>query len=217
MSNSAPPIAPPPPLPPEGDTEKSTDVDASQNQIDKAAEEGRLTIRPQDLSVKVIEALATKFGPEKVVGKLTECMEATKTMAIGGRPYETPDFKTQLDALKLLLQYQVGMPVARTEVVTHNVDTMQTLESKMQKSPALRRAVGRMLDRTHEDGAAPAIEVGSVPPETEREIQEAEEVLQSVPEQPETPIEAEVRTKPNSMKDFLKVRGPMSAEEKLTR
>jgi hypothetical protein len=195
------------------DTSKSTTVDATSTEIDNAAKEGRLSIRSQDLAPKVIEALAIKFGPTEVVNKIAECMEATKTMAIGGKPLETPDYKTRLDALKLLLQYQIGMPVARSEVITHNVDTVQTLEAKIQRSPALRRAVGRMLDRAKQDDG----EVVDVPVKevSDSDAKAAEEALQAAPVQPETPVEAEVRTR--SMGEMLRSRGKASIEEKLTR
>ena len=200
-----------------GETVKKTSSEATPSEIEKAADEGRLNIRSGDLSTKVLEALAAKFGPSKVVNKIEECLAATKTMAIGGSPFEVPDFKVQLDALKLLLQYQVGMPVARTESIIHNTDTIHSLENKMQRSPALRRAVGRMLDRAKiEDGEV--VDVGSTSqhqPLTDDEDSVAEEVLQSTPESPETPVETEVISR--SMSDVLNVRGRLSVEEKLTR
>tara|TARA_R100000700_G_scaffold30415_2_gene37394 strand:+ start:201 stop:842 length:642 start_codon:yes stop_codon:yes gene_type:complete len=213
MPKKQPESLPLPSLPPEGTVEKETVVQEAESKIKKAAEEGRLSIRAADLAPKIIESLAIKFGPDQVVAKIAECMSATKTMAIGGKPFETPDFKTRLDALKLLLQYQVGMPVSRSEVVTHNVDTMQTLENKMQKSPALRRAVGRMLDRSKaEDGEA--IEVPSEQL-IEGDLTEAEKALKERPKDEETPIESEVRKKILS-KD-LKVRGSLDADEKYSR
>jgi hypothetical protein len=200
-----------------GETVKKTSSEATPSEIEKAADEGRLNIRSGDLSTKVLEALAAKFGPSKVVNKIEECLAATKTMAIGGSPFEVPDFKVQLDALKLLLQYQVGMPVARTESIIHTTDTIHSLENKMQRSPALRRAVGRMLDRAKiEDGEV--VDVGSTSqhqPLTDDEDSVAEEVLQSTPESPETPVETEVISR--SMSDVLNVRGRLSVEEKLTR
>lgn len=221
MSISAPaaiPTAAPnvPAPPPGGDTEKSTDVEATSTEIDKAGEEGRLSIRAADLAPKIIEALAVKYGPDKIVAKIEECLNATKTMAIGGKPFETSDYKTRLDALKLLLQYQVGMPVARSETIVHNVDTIQTLETKMQKSPALRRAVGRMLDRAKiEEGEIVETQAEVV---SEADAKEAEEVLQEAPEQPETPVETEVRTKAGgSMRDHLKSRGNMDTTVKYHR
>lgn len=207
MSNSALSLTPPPEG---GEPEKTTTVHAKTKEIESAAEEGRLSITPADLSTKVIEELATRFGPKKVVDKLEGLLKATKTMAVGGRPLEVPDFKTQLDSLKLLLQYQIGMPVARTEAVVHNVDTMQTLENKMQKSPALRRAVGRMLDRSKEEDG----EIVEVPaePMAEGDEEEAEEALQTIPEQPDTPIESEVISR--SMGEMLRSKGNRDTIEK---
>ena len=213
MPKKKPESIPLPSSPPEGTVERETIVKETEGKIKKAAEEGRLSIRAADLAPKIIESLAIKFGPDQVVAKIAECMSATKTMAIGGKPFETPDYKTRLDALKLLLQYQVGMPVSRSEVVTHNVDTMQTLESKMQKSPALRRAVGRMLDRSKEEDGE-ILEITNEPI-VDGDIEEAEEVLQERPEPKETPVESEVRKKILS-KD-LKVKGSLGAVEKYSR
>lgn len=207
MSNSAPTLTPPPEG---GEPEETTTVHVKTKEIESAAEEGRLSITPADLSTKVIEELATRFGPKKVVDKLEGLLKATKTMAVGGRPLEVPDFKTQLDSLKLLLQYQIGMPVARTEAIVHNVDTMQTLENKMQKSPALRRAVGRMLDKSKEEDG----EIIEVPAEAmlEGDEEEAEEALQEVPDQPDTPVEAEVISR--SMGEMLRSKGNRDTIEK---
>ena len=200
-------------LPPEATTEKEIISEDGPKALQKAAEDGRLSIRAADLAPKIIEGLAKKFGPDKVVEKLEECLNATKTVTMNRRPVEVTDYKIRLDALKLLLQYQVGNPVSRSEVVTHNVDTMQTLESKMQKSPALRRAVGAMLDRSKvEDG-----EIVDISPQrdlSDAEVAQAEEDLQAVPEQPETPVEAEVRVRSAGE---VTTRGPLPIEEKLSR
>ena len=214
MTMSSDPTAPPPQLPPEAVTTSEVVSEADAEELTAAAEEGRLSIRAKDLAPKIIEKLSAKFGPDIIVKKLQECLEATKTMAVAGRPLEVDDYKTRLDALKLLLQYQVGMPVSRSEVVTHNVDTMHTLGNKMQQSPALRRAIGKMLDNANEaDGATPR----DVTPMalSEPEEVEAEEVLQSVPESPETPVEVEVRTR--TMGEALRSRGKLTPEEKFTR
>jgi hypothetical protein len=128
---------------------------------------------------------------------------------VKGSPMEVPDFKLRLDSAKLVLQYQVGNPVTRSEVVTHNVDTMQTLEGKMQKSPALRRAIGKMLDRSDDN----IVDVDDIT--SDKEVVEAEEALQSIPEQEETEIEAEVRVKVDS--PDIKTRTQLSAEEKYNR
>jgi len=196
--------------------EKTVKPQATQAEIASASREGRLTIRSGEVAPQILNSLAAKFGPDYIVAKFEECLMATKTMAISGRPFETVDYKTRLDALKALMQYQVGMPVARSEVITHNVDTMQTLESKMQTSPALRRAIGRMLDKSKSE-SGDLIDVSENPesPLTEQEISDAEDALQYVPSNQETPIQAEVRKR--SMMEELKSRGNMSVIEKFSR
>ena len=204
-----------PPSPPEGKSDMVLDSDLKESDIRSAAKEGRLSLRAADLAPKIIEELAKKFGPDTIVSQIAECMGATKTISISGRPFETPDYKTRLDTLKLLLQYQIGMPVARSEVVTHNVDTMQSLESKMQGSPALRRAIGKMLDRSKEkEGEVVEAVTEDI---SDEEVQEAEQVLRSVggTEEGETPVQREVRVR--SMGEALKVKGTLSPEEKFSR
>ena len=196
----------------DGETERTESADLTQSELSRAAREGRVSVRASNLAPQILEALAKKFGPDYIVGKFEECLGATKTIAIGGRPYETTDFKTRLDALRTLVQYQVGMPVARSEVITHNVDTMQTLESKMQSSPALRRAIGRMLDKSKsEEGEVVDVTSQS----SDQDAVDAEKALQEVARNPETPIQEEIRIR--SMKDVLTVKGGGSIEEKYSR
>ena len=94
---------------------------------------------------------------------------------------EVPDYKIRLDTAKTVMLYQVGSAINRTEVVTHNIDTLSSLQNKLQKSPALRRAVGNMIaDNT--DGA---IDVHSQNL-TNDEIAEATEELQNIPSSQDT-------------------------------
>lgn len=204
-----------PDLPPEGKSDMVLESDLKESDIRTAAKEGRLSLRAADLAPKIIEELAKKFGPDTIVNQIAECMGATKTIAISGRPFETPDYKTRLDTLKLLLQYQIGMPVARSEVVTHNVDTMQSLESKMKGSPALRRAIGKMLDRSKvEQGEVVETQMEDI---SEEEEEEAERVLKSIKpeEEEETPVQREVRVR--TMGDALRVKGTLDPVEKFSR
>jgi len=126
-------------------SEEVVKSDKNNNELKEAANEGRVNMRPKDMSVAVTAKINEKFGADAVVNVLAECMEATKTIAIGGRPMEVPDYKIRLDSAKTVMLYQVGSAVTRSEVVTHNVDTLSSLQSKLQKSPALRRAVGNMI------------------------------------------------------------------------
>jgi len=112
----------------------------------QANADGDIVVRPKHISIRVLESINKKFGCDAVARTLAECLEATKTVSIKGMPLETPDYKVRLETAKLIMQYQVGNPVTRQEIVTKNIDTMSTLQSKLAKSPALRRAVGNMLD-----------------------------------------------------------------------
>jgi len=212
MSNSEPeqPVLPtitPAPLVGTEITEGTTETPQA---LTEAAKQGRVAIRPKEVGLKLSQSLAEKFSPEEITSTLAHCMKATKTMVVGGKPFEVDDHKLRLDAVKLLLQYQIGMPVARSESVVHNVDTMQTLQDKLKKSPALRRAVGRMLD--DEAGTGAEIASGRVVDVSDEEIKQAEEDLQSMPEHAETPVQAEVRKR--TMSDALKTKGGRDIEDK---
>lgn len=195
------------PAPPEG-VEIIEGTTESPKSVAEAAKEGRVAIRPKEVGIRLSQKLAEKFSPDQITNTLASCMQATKTMVVGGKPFEVDDHKLRLDAVKLLMQYQIGMPVARSESVVHNVDTMQTLQDKLKKSPALRRAVGRMID--DESDGSPAS--GPVVDVSESEMQEAEQELQSMPEQDETPVQAEVRKR--SMTDALRAKGGRDFEDK---
>jgi hypothetical protein len=185
------------------------------SEITSAAKDGRVMIRPENIGPSILQAIAKKFDAEFIIKGLLECAQATKIVVVGGKPMEVADSKIRLDTIKLLLQYEVGMPVARSEVITHNVDTMQTLEAKIQTSPALRRAIGRMIDKAK----SPDGKLVDVTPQRELnevEMRDAEEALQKTPPSPENPMATEIRKR--TMGELLKSRGAItSPEEKFSR
>jgi hypothetical protein len=164
--------------------------DSSSKVLDDAAKDGRVAVRPKEVGMGVLKRINEKFGDDAVVKVLADCMGATKTIVVGGRPMEVPDYKLRLDSAKTVMQYQVGNPVTRQEVITHNVDTLSSLQSKLQKSPALRRAVGNMLGSVDE-------QVVDVTPTgvgmTEEEQQEATAELQRIPQSEDTDVGKAIR------------------------
>tara|TARA_R110000764_G_scaffold128806_2_gene216566 strand:- start:834 stop:1517 length:684 start_codon:yes stop_codon:yes gene_type:complete len=169
-------------------SEKTVGSSASTNELSNAAKKGNVLMRPKDMNIAVLTKMNEKFGSDKVVEILAECMAATKTIAIAGRPMEVPDHKVRLDTAKTVMQYQVGNPVTRQEVVTHNVDTLSSLQSKLQKSPALRRAVGNMLgDSTEVVDVSPQRELSS-----DEELEAAAE-LQRIPQAEDTEVGKAIR------------------------
>ena len=161
-------------------SEKTVGSSASTNELSNAAKKGNVLMRPKDMNIAVLTKMNEKFGSDKVVEILAECMAATKTIAIAGRPMEVPDHKVRLDTAKTVMQYQ--------EVVTHNVDTLSSLQSKLQKSPALRRAVGNMLgDSTEVVDVSPQRELSS-----DEELEAAAE-LQRIPQAEDTEVGKAIR------------------------
>jgi len=176
-------------------TEKTVSHEGSSKTLTEAAKDGRVAVRPKEIGLAVMVKLNKQFGDNAVVDTLVECMAATKTIAVGGRPMEVPDYKIRLDSAKTVMQYQVGNAVTRTEVVTHNVDTLSSLQSKLQKSPALRRAVGNMLTGSG-GGGVNGEGIVDVSPQRELSNEEASEAtaeLQRLPQSEDTEVGKAIR------------------------
>jgi len=176
-------------------TEKIASHEGSSKTLTEAAKDGRVAVRPKEIGLAVMMKLNEQFGDNAVVDTLVECMAATKTIAVGGRPMEVPDYKIRLDSAKTVMQYQVGNAVTRTEVVTHNVDTLSSLQSKLQKSPALRRAVGNMLTGSG-GGGVDGEGIVDVSPQRELSNEEASEAtaeLQRLPQSEDTEVGRAIR------------------------
>ena len=157
--------------------------------LTEANADGDVVVRPKSISVSVLESINKRFGSDAVAKTLAECLDATKTVSIKGVPLETPDYKVRLDTAKLIMQYQVGNPVTRQEIVTKNIDTMSTLQSKLAKSPALRRAVGNMLDNVEGKANTRTIDVTT---ETEAQKVLVEEAFEPRSETERVVVDGEV-------------------------
>lgn len=106
--------------------------------------------RPVDLthsahySAKLIEAMAEAFPVEEIIALLRRLSKA-KTYSKDGTEYD--DFRTQLAASTLMLNYVVGRPVERQEVVSVKLDPDSAvgIDDRLRKSPALRESLKRAI------------------------------------------------------------------------
>lgn len=96
-------------------------------------------------SPKLIEAIATEFPVELIVDLLKSLVTA-EVITKGG--HRIADNRTRLAAATLMLNYLVGRPVERQEIVTVNVDADSEtgMMDRLAKSPALRAALRKALD-----------------------------------------------------------------------
>jgi UDP-N-acetylglucosamine transferase subunit ALG13 len=107
--------------------------------------------RPVDLtksahySPKLIEAIAEHFPVESIIALLQRITEA-KVFTKDGRAMD--DHRTQLAAAQLILNYVVGRPVERQEIVNVSLDADASagLEARLKSSPAARAALRKALD-----------------------------------------------------------------------
>lgn len=95
-------------------------------------------------SPKLIEAIAAKFPVESIVELLDSLVKA-KIVTKGG--HEIADNRTRLAAATLMLNYLVGRPVERQEIVsvTVDADAEAGLSERLAKSPALRQSLKRAI------------------------------------------------------------------------
>ena len=84
-----------------------------------------------------------------ILAEVFRCLSATKyyySKSEGGMVHE-PDYRTRLDAAKLLLAYVEGLPVATSlsVAVGDQPGAAMTLEEAADKSPALRSRLHKLL------------------------------------------------------------------------
>ena len=103
--------------------------------------------KPNTNSAETLARVLNKECPESLLGEvLSQCLAATTISRNGA---VCPDFRTRLSACQIALGYKFGLPVRREESVNMNVDAERPdkLEERLQRSPALRRALRDMLAR----------------------------------------------------------------------
>jgi hypothetical protein len=98
---------------------------------------------PSTISRRLSSMLAEAFPPEVIVEKIKELMNA-EVVTKGGQV--RPDTRTQESAVKLLLNYTVGLPVIRSENIMVNVNpSAEDVQAKIDHSPALRQQLAVMI------------------------------------------------------------------------
>lgn len=118
------------------------------NGLDMAKEDVR------SLTAKLLHTLAMRFSGDDIVNMLEKALSATKVAKIKNEEGKTedvdvPDFRTRLDAVRLILSYTAGTPVQREERVNYNMD-MSDLDGPelielLSQSPAMLQKIKGMI------------------------------------------------------------------------
>lgn len=92
------------------------------------------------------EALARRISNKRLVDVLWECMHATTVLKNG---VVIPDWRARLEAIKLILAYMIGTPIARQEIVVSQLDDDDDEDfiDKMARSPMLLACMKRQIAR----------------------------------------------------------------------
>lgn len=103
-------------------------------------------VNMQSLSEQLLLTLATAIPAEDIKESLREMMQAVHVTKGGD---ERPDYRTRLEAVKLLTAYIVGTPVQRQEVASYNYDINDLdergLVEAMSNSPAIIDKLEKMI------------------------------------------------------------------------
>lgn len=116
--------------------------------------------RPQPVTSarEIAAALEKEISPDQVAKVLRDALSATTLSRSGAVEVDT---RSRLQAAALVLSYQVGTPVQRSESVNVNLDADSAvgLKQRLAHSPALRKVLQGMLDEVEKSG--PTIEASS--------------------------------------------------------
>jgi len=102
------------------------------------------TAPPDSPSRALAAALAADVPSERLAAVLSDALAATVVSRSG---QVLPDTRSRLQAASLILAYQIGTPVQRSEsvVVTMDADQSKDTMERLKHSPALREAMRRAL------------------------------------------------------------------------
>jgi hypothetical protein len=123
---------------------EETEKKAASNLSKTARQKRRADLaNPSTISIRLSSMLAEAFPPEEIIEKIKELMNA-EVVTKGGQV--RPDTRTQESAVKLLLNYTVGLPIQRSENITVNVtESNEDIQAQIDHSPALRAELARMI------------------------------------------------------------------------
>lgn len=95
------------------------------------------------------QALAKAIPPERIAAALSDALSATNITRSGAVEADT---RSRLQAASLILAYQVGRPIERSESITVNVDADSDADFKvrLRNSPALRDSLRQMLSEAEQ-------------------------------------------------------------------
>ena len=120
------------------------------------------------LTPRLIEILADRFPPDRIAETIEKLLTATH-LTKGGQKID--DNRAIEAGVKLLLAYQIGLPVQRQEIVQMNIDGDAQVEERMLKSPAVRQALREKLDALDKGTEADVVEI-PIEPEKINRIEE---------------------------------------------
>lgn len=100
-------------------------------------------------------AFKEAFTTDEIIAKIKQMMDAERpiyatvdgTQSVVGHE---PDWQTQREALKALLNYREGLPVKRVEEIRTNVVSAADIERKIVTSPAYCDALQKLIDHARE-------------------------------------------------------------------
>jgi hypothetical protein len=101
-------------------------------------------IPAENPSTTLALALGKEAPPERLAQVLADALSATTVSRSGSVEVDT---RSRLQAASLILAYQIGRPIERSEVVTVSLDASQQgdMSERLRHSPALRAAMRRTL------------------------------------------------------------------------
>lgn len=104
--------------------------------------------RVDDPNRLAIEALLDEHGAQgKAVATLMACLDAKRTYydIYSKTMVEEPDYATRQSASRTLLEYKVGKPIVRQQILVGTVDSLEDVEKKLASSPAMREQFKKLI------------------------------------------------------------------------
>jgi hypothetical protein len=101
---------------------------------------------PEDPNRALAAEIDQQAPAKRSIKALADALTADQVNRDGSRG---PDHRTRVSAALALLQYRVGRPIERSEVISVNLDADAAtgLAERLKNSPALRSSLRKMLDQ----------------------------------------------------------------------
>ena len=109
-------------------------------------------LRHRDISKRVAQELAESMEPSEITDTIRGLITAEMMTKFGPQP----DWGAREAGVKLYLNYTVGMPTQRSEIVSINLDGVEALRERAADSPALQSAVKRILAQKAAESGNPS-------------------------------------------------------------